>query len=241
MNRPSRSSLAIALAASGGFAAICPADFIGYVFDTYVVNVSGVDHFVCDIYGQFDDPLDTVTSVFNANIATVTGTAFHHNDFETLAGGPGTWGIWATANLPQLGLVPTNDSFVMIGGPFSPGATNTTSLEGVFDPPTAPMPPANCGWFNAEPSNLQGRVAPATLRTQIGRFVLESFSSGPIMTFAANLAYDQGPGTDIRYAWDGGQGSGPTTTIALIPTPAAATVLLALSIGARRDRRRGRN
>ena len=112
MNRPSRSSLAIALAASGGFAATCPADFIGYVFDTYVVNVSGVDHFVCDIYGQFDDPLDTVSSVFNAQVSTPTGAVFHHDDFHTLSGQPGAWSVEHSGDIP--GVVDASiDSFVL--------------------------------------------------------------------------------------------------------------------------------
>lgn len=238
MARPVRRCFVIALAGCGSLVANCSADFLGYLFDTDVVSVGGSDYFVCDVYAQFDDPLDTVTAVFNANIATVTGSSFHHNDFETLSGSPGTWGIWATANLPSLGLTPINDSFVLIGGPIGTPPTNTTELDASFDPPTAPMPPANSGWYNAEPANLQGRVHPGTLRTQIGRFVLESFGIGALMTFAANLAYDHGPDTPVRYAWDDGQGSGPTATVYLIPAPSAAVVLLAGAI-ARGRRRRG--
>lgn len=235
-----RSPIGLLAAASLASILVAPpsrADFVGYFFDLDVINVGGSDYIALDVHGQFDHPLDTVTSVFNARIATVDGEAFHHNDLNTLGGLHGTWDVHWTANIPELGLTPLNDSFVLIGG--VPGSSNTTALDAAFDPSTAPFPPTDSGWFNAVPENLQGRVDPSTLRTHLGRFILATVQVGQIITYASNLTYDRGPGTEARYAWDGGIGSGPTYEIALVPAPAVAVVLLAGLLGARPLRRRG--
>jgi len=58
-----------------------------------------------------------------------------------------------------------------------------------------------------------------------------------ILSYGANLAYDQGPGTDLQYGWDDGEGSGPVTSI-YIPAPPVAVGLL--FGGAAAGRRRSR-
>ena len=225
--------LAAGLAGASLCGSAASADFVGWYFDSYAVNVSGADYAVIDVYAQMDMTTDTVLNVFNSNISNVNGTAFHHNDFNTLAGQPGSWSVQQTANLPALGLVPANDSFVLIGG--SIGSLNTTALDPSFTPPTAPVPPANAGWFNSSPPNLQGRVDPATLRTWVGRFVRLGIDTSECLSFAANMGYNQGLGTPAQFAWDNGQGSGPTSFVC-IPGPSTLALLCVAGFRSRRRR-----
>ncbi|MGA1369649.1 MAG: hypothetical protein ACO394_14175, partial [Blastocatellia bacterium] len=117
----------VAAAAALGVSTIAAADFVDWHFDSYLVSVGGVDYSVIDVYAQFDSGTDTLLNVFNSSISNVNGTPFHHNDFNTLSGQPGTWAVQQTANLPALGLVPENDSFVLIGGTY--GSSNNTALD----------------------------------------------------------------------------------------------------------------
>jgi len=239
--RQAHRSRTAAWCAGGSLAAACltapvSADFTDWMFDWYTAN--GVDYMVIDVYAQFDDPLDTVSSVFNAQVSTPTGAAFHHDDFHTLSGQPGAWSVEHSGDIP--GVVDASiDSFVLIGGPI--GASNTTELDDLFVPGTGGAVPTNAGWFNVEPTNLNGRVDPENLRLLIGRFVLEDFAGGDLlMSFGANLAYDQGPGTELRYAWDGGEGSGPIHEV-YIPSPATLPTLLLAAGWSSRGRRRSRS
>ncbi|MGA1516212.1 MAG: hypothetical protein ACO396_00410, partial [Phycisphaerales bacterium] len=159
----SKSTFALGAIAALGMGAAASAEFVGVYADSYAVNVSGADYAVIDIYIQFDNSADTVLNLFNTEIFNMGGSAFHHNDFNTLSGQPGTWSVQQTANLPALGLVPDNDSFVLIGGPI--GSTNNTALDPSFSPSTAPVPPLNAGWFTSNPPALPGRAAATTLRT----------------------------------------------------------------------------
>lgn len=222
------SAVSIAVASRAG------AEFLGYAFDLHAVTSSGQDYLICDVYGQFDDALDTVTAVFNAQISELSGSAFHHDDLNTLGGQAGAWTATLSADIP--GVVDARiDSFVRIGGPI--GGLNTTVLDASFDPATGGTVPEGAGWFNGEPGNLQGGVAPDTLRVHLARLSLFGINSASVYAFAANLAYDQGPGTGVAYAWNDGNGSGPTHYIS-IPTPATAIVLALGGLGARRGCRR---
>jgi hypothetical protein len=237
-DRPSRSARwgSAASLAAACVAASASAEFTGWVFDHYASGDQ--QYFVVDVYAQFDDPLDTVLSVFNAQIGTSAGMALRHNDFNTLSGLPGAWNVTHSGTIP--GVVDASvDSFVMIGGPI--GGLNTTELDGLFVPGTGGAVPTNAGWFNAEPSNLQGRADADTMRTWVGRFVRDlTWGDGLILSYGANLAYDQGPGTDLRYGWDDGEGSGPVTFI-YIPAPSVAVGLLfgGAAVGRRRSRAAG--
>ena len=165
----------MAAAAVLGVSSVSLADFVDWHFESYPVSVAGADYAVVDVYAQFDGTTDTVLNVFNSSISNANGSAFHHNDFNTLSGQPGTWSIQQTANLPSLGLTPSNDSFVLIGGTY--GSANNTSLDPSFTPSTAAVPPINAGWFTNNPTALQGRVDPNTLRTFVARFVVSGLGS----------------------------------------------------------------
>lgn len=231
----SKSMFALGAAAALGIGGAASASFVGVFAESYAVNVGGSDYAVIDISIQFDNPNDTVLNLFNTEIFNMNGTAFHHNDFNTLAALPGTWSVTQTANLPALGLVPTNDSFVLIGGPI--GSTNTTALDPSFTPATAAVPPVNAGWFNSSPPNLQGRVDAGTLRTFVGRFVIAGISSAETLSFAFNMGFNQGLGTGAQFAYNNGAGRGPAFEIAYVPAPGAAALLGLAGLAGRRRRR----
>lgn len=170
-----KGALAAGLMGTCCLAGTASADFVGWFFDSYATNVAGGDYAVIDVYAQFDGTTDTVLNVFNSMISNSGGSAFYHNDFNTLSGQPGAWSIQQTANLPSLGLTPSNDSFVLIGGTY--GSANNTSLDPSFTPSTAAVPPINAGWFTNNPTALQGRVDPNTLRTFVARFVVSGLGS----------------------------------------------------------------
>ena len=229
-----KGALAAGLMGTVCLAGTASADFTGWFFDSYAVTVGGAQYAVIDVYGQFNGTTDTVLSVFNSNITNSGGVAFKHNDSSTLGGQPGSWAVTACLDIPMIGVVPTNDSFVTIGG--TPGATNTTSLDPTFTPSNAAVPPANSGWFNSSPPNLQGRVNAATQRTWVGRFVKTGISTAATLNFSANLGYNQGAGTPSQFAFNNGQGSGPTFTVSYVPAPGAIALLGLAGLAGRRRR-----
>jgi hypothetical protein len=191
------------------------ADFVEYRFDSYTVSVAGTTYGVIDVHAVFDNADDTVLNLFNGQIATSSGVEFHHNDFNTLSGSPGAWNVTGTADLPGLGIVPDNDSFVLIGGPV-PGTGNTTALDPSFDPGTGGGVASDAGWFNSNPPNLQGRVDPSTLETFVARFVIDGLQTGEVLSFAANLGYNQGLGTPAQFAYPDPLGSGTVYEVAFV-------------------------
>jgi MYXO-CTERM domain-containing protein len=230
----SKSTFALGAIAALGMGAAASAEFVGVYADSYAVNVSGADYAVIDIYIQFDNSADTVLNLFNTEIFNMGGSAFHHNDFNTLSGQPGTWSVQQTANLPALGLVPDNDSFVLIGGPI--GSANNTALDPSFSPATAPVPPLNAGWFTSNPPALQGRADATTLRTFVGRFVKAGIDTAEALSFAFNMGYNQGLGTPAVFAYANGAGRGPAFEIAYVPAPGALALLGLAGLAGRRRR-----
>ena len=203
---------ASSVVAVAGLTGSAAADFVGWVLDASAVTINGTVYSVVDVYGQFDNSADTILNVFNAAVSNLGGSAFHHNDFNTLSGQPGTWSVLQTTNLPSLGLTEANDSFVRVGGAI--GSSNTTALEPGFTSPTAPVPPEDSGWFNSNPPNLQGRVNASTLRTHVARFVILGDDIPETLSFAANCGYNKGLGTPAQFAFDDPLGSGPASTVA---------------------------
>ncbi|MHC4833673.1 MAG: BACON domain-containing protein, partial [Planctomycetota bacterium] len=196
---------------AGGHATPAAADFVEWQFDGYPIEVEGETYSVVDVYAAFDAPTDTLLNVFNSSITTSTGIEFHHDDFNTLGGLAGAWNGVQSDEIP--GVIDARiDSFVLIGGEI--GSGNSTVLDPSFDPGTGGTVASNAGWFNSNPPNLQGRVDPATLRTRVARFVIESTIDPTTLIFSANLGYNQGLGTPAQFAYDNGQGSGPTIATA---------------------------
>ncbi len=187
-------------------AQVVHANFVSWVFETSTTNQGGVTYSVIDVYAQFDNSADTILNVFNLKASNVGGAAFHHDDLNILSGLDGSWSVQQTANLPSLGVVAADDSFVLIGGPI--GSTNTTSLDPNFSPSTAATPPLDAGWFNSNPPNLQGRCDPATLRTFVARMVIAGSDVPETLSWAANAGYNQGIGTNAQFVDPDPIGSG---------------------------------
>ena len=223
-------TLALGAAAICGIATSASATFVGWFFDSYAV-----DNFaVIDVYAQFDNATDTVLNVFNGQISITDGTGFHHNDFNTLSGIAGAWNVTGSGNIPGV-VNAAIDSFVLIGGVI--GGTNSTSLDPSFSPSTGPFIATDAGWFNSNPPSLQGRVNADTLRTWVARFVSVGTDTARSLSFAANMGYNQGLGTPAQFAFDNGQGFGPTSLVAFVPAPGAIALLgMAGLLGSRRRR-----
>lgn len=230
----SKSTFALGAIAALGMGAAASAEFVGVFADSYAVTVGGADYAVIDIYIQFDNASDTVLNLFNTQIFNMGGSAFHHNDFNTLSGQPGTWSVAQSADIPALGLTSANDSFVLIGGPI--GSSNTTALDPSFTPATAAVPPINAGWFNSSPPNLQGRVNATTLRTFVGRFVKAGIDTAEALSFAFNMGYNQGLGTPAVFAYNNGAGRGEAFEIAYVPAPGVLALLGVAGLAGRRRR-----
>ncbi|MGA1346126.1 MAG: BACON domain-containing protein, partial [Ilumatobacteraceae bacterium] len=162
-----------------------PSSFDAFVGEVSALTVGGVDYSVIDVYAQFVDDSVVVVNAYDAAISNANGSAFRHHDGNTISGEPGTW--MASSSIDVGGANSAIDSFVTIGG--LPGSINTTGFDPTFTPPTAPVPPANGGWFNSNPPNLQGLANPTTRRTFLGRFVVESPAGGDVLTFTASITY----------------------------------------------------
>jgi len=229
-------TFALGAAAILGVSGVASASFVGAVFDSYAVEVDGQSYAVIDAYIEFDSPEDTVLSIFNAAITNVNGSAFHHNDFNTLGGGAGLWNVTDTGNLPGF-LSPDNDSFVLIGGAVAdPTSPNSTSLDPSFDPAGGGTVAENAGWFNSNPPNLQGRVDADTLRTWVARFVIEGTDSAETLSFAFNMGYNQGLGTGNQFAFNDGATRGPEILVDYVPAPGAIALLGLAGLAGRRRR-----
>ena len=175
----------------------CDDSFLGFAFESNIVQ-DGTDYYtVTDVFASFANASDTLLNLFNVQVWPSSGAGFVQND---LAGGH-----WSPS-LCDPALV-SIDSFVLIGG--LPNSANTTFLDPTFGSGTQPVPPANAGWFNSNPPNLQGRVDPKQLRTWIGRFVHDGCDASVLLFFQGNATYNQGIGTGALFAWVGGNGSGP--------------------------------
>lgn len=205
-----RTGSALVAAASLLGASAAPADFVDWHFESYTTVVEGVEYSVIDVFAQFDDSADRVLEVFNATLSNEAGTAFNQNDFDVFLGLAGTWACQETAEQPSLGLTAANDSFVLIGG--QPGPVNATLLGATFGPPDAPIPSPGAAWSLASQGSPQGQADPTTLRTWVGRFVIDA-SFEDTLLWTANLSYHQGVGTEIAFAFGGGAGSGPDFSV----------------------------
>lgn len=205
-----RTGSALVAAASLLGASAAPADFVDWHFESYTTVVEGVEYSVIDVFAQFDDPADRVLEVFNATLSNEAGTAFNQNDFDVFLGLAGTWACQETAEQPSLGLTAANDSFVLIGG--QPGPVNATLLGATFGPPDAPVPSPGAAWSLASQSSTQGQADATTFRTWVGRLVIDA-SFEDTLLWTANLSYHQGVGTEIAFAFGGGEGSGPDYSV----------------------------
>lgn len=184
--------------------ASAPASFL--LADASFSQIGGV--YVLNVQARFTDPNDTLLSIFSV---TSVSAPLHHSD---LVGG---------TFAPQFTLDEATDTYVTIGGPL--GFNNTTAADLGWGAAGFALPsmPAGAGWYNSNPTNLQGRVDPDTLRVTIGQFARDG--SLPFFSLSGSMAYNQGPGTTTQFAqWT------------IFPAPAATLLLLGVPIIRRRER-----
>ncbi|MCA9284880.1 MAG: PEP-CTERM sorting domain-containing protein [Phycisphaerales bacterium] len=200
--------------------AAASAAFTGFAGDSYNVESGGATYCVLDLYVCFDEA-NVLLNVFNANISNDAGADYHHEDLF----GP-NWN-------PNFSLNGAADSFVSIGMA-APGA-NSTSADPNFPNFGGNAIPANAGWFNSNPPNLQGAASANPnlgdgFYTFIGRFVIAEVTSPTKLSGVVSVTYNSGLGTpssqntgEFSFGW--------------VPAPGALALLgLAGLAGSRRRR-----
>ena len=198
------------------------ADFID--FDG-IVSTNSQGNTVVQMYGVFDNSDAVGLNVFNADIGSPDG--FIHNDVQAAAGG--TWNPTASLDIPGFS-DSSNDSYVSIGYGVGPeAATNGTSLDPGFGTGIGGTIPVNAGWFNGNPTSEQAVSAFAGGVNGVSGYAImicQFVFSGDIFVFDAEMASNQGAGTDVSF----GEG------FFEIPAPGALALLGLAGLTARRRR-----
>jgi MYXO-CTERM domain-containing protein len=182
----------------------------------------GADTFyVFKVYAKFNNANDTVLNAYGMN--ALPAGSFWHNDFLS-GGGSNVAGTWSPTLIPSSTAAGT-DSWVTIGGNAADFG-NSTSADpgwGAAGWNQAGIP-ANAGWFNQNPPNLQGRVNANTLQTIIAQFVFKNTIAG--FSTPITIGYNQGLGTSAQFA----------TSSFAVPAPGAVALLGLAGLAGRRRR-----
>lgn len=221
------------VAAWSQLAAAAPVGLCWTLSDAFV---GGQQYTIGRLYVYFDDPRDVLLEVFDVDIQ-LTGATCNHNDLTTL-GQDAPNGSWNPNDflVPVAGN-PAIDSFVTIGGGPSNIVSNANSTG--FAPDFAGTPSSLAGgWFNADPSNLQGAGeafpgVPGTCALVAQIAIVGGPCPSANLSVSLTAVADQGLGTP-QYP--------PAELSALLtygcPAPGAAGLLaLAAGTGVRRRRR----
>ena len=205
---------------AGAAAASANAAFVGMNVVSSTVS-SGADTFyVFKVYAKFNNNTDTVLNAYGMNALPAGG--FWHNDFLS-GGGSTVAGTWSPTLVPAA--TAALDSWCTIGGNAGDFG-NSTSADpgwGAAGWNQAGIP-AQAGWFNQNPPNLQGRVNPSTLQTIIAQFVFKNTIAG--FTTPITIGYNQGIGTPSQF------GNGTFS----VPAPGAIALLGLAGLAGRRRR-----
>jgi hypothetical protein len=220
------------------------ATFTGYVVTSTNVTSGSTNLTVYTVAARFNGPTDTLLNAFN--LRSTNGNAsllgFWHKDQSSYNTGVlsqefGTW------NPSQTGNAAANrpfDSYLTIGSQAL--ATNTANADpswtagGNADARSWNRPdlPNNgtLGWFNSNPTNLQGRVGqPGNTATDVrlGQFVL-SASDTALRTFSLEIGYNSGvAGAPVQF----GVGH---FNLGAVPAPGAVALLGLAGLAGRRRR-----
>ena len=185
-------------------------------------SVVGADTFyVFKVYAKFNNANDTVLNAYGMNALPVGG--FWHNDFLSGPSGSTVAGTWSPTLVPAPNAA--LDSWTTIGGNAGDFGNSTA-----FDPGWGAAGanqagiPANAGWFNQNPPNLQGRVNASTLETLIAQFVFKNTIFA--FTTPITIGFNQGIGTPSQF----GNGS------FAVPAPGAIALLGLAGLAGRRRR-----
>jgi MYXO-CTERM domain-containing protein len=192
------------------------AKFIGVIVQDITSNSYGLSEYA--VYAEFDDPLDEVFLVFNANIISTTG--FFHNSID----GAGQSALPFTADETAMSDFPEADSFVTIGLPT--GDNNATMLTFGFDERSFIVGNnigSNVGWVNGDPFNDAGLAGPDGL-VLLGVFTPTNDATGAPGIVSGTIT--------IGYAPD------PESPTASFVTPAPGSLALLGLAALLRSRRR---
>jgi hypothetical protein len=197
------------------------AGFVGMNVVSSQVTQGADTFYVFKVYAKFNNANDTVLNAYGMN--TLPAGSFNHNDF--LSGGvnsnvAGTW----SPSLVSAGTVGI-DSWCTIGGNQADFG-NTTAADPGWGAPSWNQAgiPANAGWFNQNPPNLQGRVNATTLQTLLAQFVFRNTITA--FTTPITIGFNQGLGTTSQFA------NGSFS----VPTPGAIALLGLAGLAGRRRR-----
>ena len=223
----------IALVATASLASAADAGFVGWVCRQRETNT----HYIMDVYAGMSAPTDKLLNVFNANIATTSGSTF----FQGATAGTNKW-------RPTLGVANIDDidSFVTLGG-FDDGGTyycgDTTTADPNFTnyaTANATTIAPNAGWYTADPTSPQtaaislagmpgvsGRGGTnASYGVWVAHFATLKSGAGPLagVSFSASAAFNSGTNaSDQRmFYWE------------IIPAPGALALLGLAGLAPRR-------
>jgi hypothetical protein len=212
-----KSAILLAAAAIGTNA---EAAFVGMNVVASTVTQGADTFYVFKVYAKFNNANDTVLNAYGMN-ALPTGW-FWHNDFLS-GGGSTVAGTWNPTLVPAAtaGL----DSWVTIGGNAGDFG-NSTAFDPGWGAAAANQAgiPANAGWFNQNPPNLQGRVNASTLETLLAQFVFKNTIFN--FTTPITVGFNQGIGTPAQFATDS----------FTVPAPGAVALLGLAGLTGRRRR-----
>ena len=187
----------IATAAASSMALAGGNPFTGFSYERSSYDDGTSNWWVVDIYANFTSDDFAVLNVFNSDIGTNDGLGFHHNDLADAQGG--SWKPSFSFDIAGA-YDPMRDSYVTIGyGVGALAALNQTALDPGFGTGVGPMIPENAGWFNLTPDNAQFASGG---QLHVGHFVMNSNrSSLENMSFAAEIGYNSGPGTEVAFGY----------------------------------------
>jgi MYXO-CTERM domain-containing protein len=210
----------------------------GLYWESSLVNVNGQDYCVGRLYICFDVQTGVLLNAYNTTASLNQGT-FNHNDFTT-GGVNAPIGSWSPNNFfPPLFGNPAIDSYLTIGGTTSNAAlnANTTTFDPSFNGGNGSSVGGGGGWFNSNPTNLQGKSGVIDGQpgwyTLVGQFVVLGDGSGTTLSYNGSFTGNNGLGTPAQQVTYTGlfEFCGP------VPAPGALALLgLAGLAGGRRRR-----
>jgi predicted outer membrane repeat protein len=168
--------------------------FVGLNVTSSTVTQGADTYYVFKVYAKFNNANDTLLNAYGMN--ALPSGAFWHNDFLSGPSGSTVAGTWSPTLVPAPNAA--LDAWCTIGGNAGDFGNSTA-----FDPGWGAAGanqagiPANAGWFNQNPPNLQGRVNASTLETLVGQFVFKNTIFA--FTTPITVGYNQGIGTPSQF------------------------------------------
>jgi len=186
---------------------------------------------VIRMYVLFDDPSDTLISIFNANIQSMVGGSLYQN----------AMGADLPPDAAMFGGTPALewDSYVSIGNLVAPSTTNTDPNFNF----TATGVSGNSGWYTGDPPMLEGRGSlngdSGLYETLVGQWTILGAASkedGVIRPGRFSSDVFRG-GLDLVYQGDIGSPPQVARNLRFVPAPGGSVVILCGAAALARRRR----